>query len=60
MRIFDDPRIGFKTLIKERREELGISQRDLAKLVCISTGYIARIESCYSQPPAEDKVGGGA
>ena len=46
----------FGMRVAERREELGISQRMLAHQAFMSHGYLARIESGYSQPPAQDKI----
>lgn len=57
MKKFDVPKRRFGTVIKEKRKELGLSQRDLSKKIAnFSAGYIARIESGYSQPPAEKKI----
>ena len=56
MKMFDVPRKRFGTVIKEKREELELSQRNLADLLPFSAGYIARFESGYSQPPSEDKI----
>ena len=41
------------TAIIDRRNELGLSQRDLAKKCCLPQSSVARLEACLVRPKIE-------
>jgi len=49
-----DPSFGLE--MKRLREAKGISQRKLAELVGLDSGYISRIERGLFKPPSEEKI----
>ena len=45
--------MDYRTLIREKRKEKGLSQERLAKLVQVSQPFIAEIESCRKKPSVD-------
>lgn len=45
--------MDYRTLIREKREEKGLSQERLAKLVQVSQPFIAEIESGRKKPSVD-------
>ena len=45
--------MDYRTLIREKRKEKGLSQERLAKLVQVSQPYIAEIESGRKKPSVD-------
>ena len=45
--------MDYRTLIREKRKEKGLSQERLAKLVQVSQPFIAEIESGRKKPPVD-------
>ena len=46
-------RMDYRTLIREKRKEKGLSQERLAKLVQVSQPFIAEIESGRKKPSVD-------
>jgi transcriptional regulator with XRE-family HTH domain len=49
-----DPRFGKR--VKERRKEVGVSLRQLAKLLGLTPAYISRIENGHENPPKAEYI----
>ena len=47
---------GFGELLREKRREAGISQRDLAAQVNLDFSYISKLENDRIPPPAADTI----
>ena len=45
--------MDYRTLIREKRKEMGLSQERLAKLVQVSQPFIAEIESGRKKPSVD-------
>lgn len=48
--------MGFGELLKKKRKEQKISQRELAKAVGVDFTYISKIENEILPPPAEETI----